>query len=163
MGDRAGHLFQFVNTAGKKNNHRSQMTNLENIAESAFKTSDIFNYIKRQTARQDYWRQALPGYPVPGRKDNTDVGFGEGLREYLEKNLLEERVKIIARNLKLEGDTDAEQQERRRIHLLLIRQFIRSMIIQYEYRVSEIQDTQYKGNQGQPPGQQTGQNQRRGG
>src|SRR5258708_39444003 len=82
MGDRAAHSFQLLNTPGKKNNHRSQMTNLENIAESAFKTSDIFNYIKRQTARQDYWRQALPGYPVPGRKDNTDVGFGEGLREY---------------------------------------------------------------------------------
>ena len=30
--------------------HRSQMTSLENIAESTFKTSDIFDYIKKQTS-----------------------------------------------------------------------------------------------------------------
>ena len=40
-----------------KDNHRSQMTGLENIAESALKYSDIFDYIKRQTARYSYWQQ----------------------------------------------------------------------------------------------------------
>ena len=37
-----------------KATHRSQMTSLENIAESTFKTSDIFDYIKKQTSRFPY-------------------------------------------------------------------------------------------------------------
>ena len=31
--------------------HRSQMTGLESVAESSFKTSDILDYIKKQTTR----------------------------------------------------------------------------------------------------------------
>lgn len=40
------------------NRHRSQLTNLENVANSAFKSSDVFDYIKRQTARYEFLAQA---------------------------------------------------------------------------------------------------------
>src|SRR5260370_28587055 len=61
-----------------KAQHRSQMTNLENIAESSFKATDILDYIKRQTARFSYWRQ-----PFPGDKD-ANTGLGEQIKQYLE-------------------------------------------------------------------------------
>src|SRR6266849_5855024 len=64
-----------------KARHRSQMTGLESIAESAFKTSDIFDYIKKQTARFPHWRQAFPG------NEGSDQGFGERLKTYMEKEL----------------------------------------------------------------------------
>jgi hypothetical protein len=71
--------------------HRSQITGLENVAETALKTSDIFDYIKR---------------------------------------------KIICAHLEISDKTYEEKQERRRIHLLLIRQFIRQMTVEYEFQVS---------------------------
>lgn len=115
--------------------NRSQMTNLENIAESSFKTSDIYDYIKRQTARMRFWRQLLPN-----AKGNA-LGFGEQLRSYLETNLAKRVDEICSpERLNIGDTTDEQKQERRRIHLLLIRQFIRSMVIHYEYRVSQTNE-----------------------
>lgn len=108
---------------GKK--HRAQMTNLESIAESALKTSDIFDYVKKQIARFDFWR---PGY-------NKQVdGLGQKLLEYLEhKDKMIARREAVCRKLGIENKTDEHKQERRRIYLLLIRQFIRQMAVHYEY------------------------------
>lgn len=111
--------------------HRSQMTSLENIAESSFKTSDIFDYIKKQTARYPHWRQVDP------KHKNPNQGFGERLKEYLEKDLFKILTKICdSDHLNVGEDSDKEKIERRRIYLLLMRQFIRQMIVQYEYQVS---------------------------
>lgn len=111
--------------------HRSQITGLESIAESTFKISDVFDYIKKQIARFPYWRQ-----PFPEHKD-TNLGFGERLKQYLE-NELPKRLTIICgpKRLNIGDSTDEEKQERRRIYLLLIRQFIRQMAAEYEYQVS---------------------------
>jgi hypothetical protein len=109
--------------------HRSQMTSLENIAESTFKTSDIFDYIKKQTARFLYWRQPLP------EQKGSSQGFGEQLRNHLETKLLN-NLKTVCERLTIGNDTDEQKQERRRIHLLLMRQFIRQMVIEYEFQVS---------------------------
>ena len=109
--------------------HRSQMTGLENIAESAFKTADVLDCIKRQTARFPYWRQVFPGH--------SDEAFGERLKNYLEKDLATKRDAICSpRRLNIDDKTDEHRQLRRRIYLLLIRQFLRQMVAQYEYRVS---------------------------
>lgn len=106
--------------------HRSQMTSLEGIAESTFKTSDVFDYIKKQTARFTYWRQGFPEYK------NPELSFGERLKNYLEDELAKKRDTICgAEKLDIK-----DIQERRRIHLLLMRQFIRQMVVQYEYQVS---------------------------
>jgi hypothetical protein len=107
--------------------HRSQFTGLENVAESALKITDIFDYVKRQTARYNYWRIALPYEP-------KEI-FGERLRSYLEKNLAEVRDKACEA-LQIGNTSDEEKRLRRRVYLLLVRQFIRQMVVQYEYRVN---------------------------
>lgn len=112
-----------------KASHRSQMTGLENVAESTFKKSDVFDYIKRQTARLPYWRQPFP------EVKNSDAGFGERLKDFLEKELTKKRD-VICTHLDIGDVTDEERLERNRIYLLLIRQFIRHMVVHYEYLVS---------------------------
>jgi len=111
--------------------HRSQMTGLENIAESTYTIANILDYIKKQTARFSHWRQP------PARGGQAQQGFGERLRACLEHDL-QTRRDVVCERLKLGDASYAEKQERRRIHLLLIRQFIRSMVAAYEYEVSLI-------------------------
>ena len=115
--------------------HRSQMTGLENIAESALKASDILDYIKRQTARFSYWRQTFPGeYP-------SDEAFGERLKNYLERELKTKRNAICSiRVLNIGEETEEDKTMQRHIYLLLIRQFLRQMVAEYEYRVSFERD-----------------------
>ncbi len=130
-----------------KARHRSQMTGLENIAESTLKSSDVLDYIKRQTARFPYWRQNFPKdlsnqsfnerSKQSEESDPSNKGFGERLKLYLEKNLVDKRNAICSKgHLDIGNQTDEDRQLRRRIYLLLIRQFLRKMVAQYEYRVS---------------------------
>ncbi|GAC1357605.1 MAG: hypothetical protein NVSMB38_40130 [Ktedonobacteraceae bacterium] len=108
--------------------HRAQMTSLESIAESALKTSDILDYVKKQTARFSYWRD---GYGT------IQEGLGLRLKKYLEEEVAKKRDSICGKNrLNIENKTDEQKQERRRIYLLLMRQFIRQMVVQYEYQAS---------------------------
>lgn len=109
------------------NQRRSQMTSLETIAESTLKISDVLDYIKKQTARLPEWRQPMPGQSGPA------AALGERLRNHLENKLVT-NLETICRNLRIGKDEEADQQLRRRIHLLLIRQFIRQMIVEYEYQ-----------------------------
>jgi hypothetical protein len=113
-----------------KASHRSQLTGLENIAESTFKTTDILDYIKKQTARFPYWRQGFP------QAENPNEGYGESLKKYLEKDLRSIRDTVCSKRLKIDDKTDEDKQHRRRVYLLLMRQFIRQMVVEYEYRVS---------------------------
>src|SRR5579883_1332878 len=84
--------------------HRSQMTSLENVAESTFKTSDVFDYIKKQTARFPHWRQADP------KARNPNQGFGERLKEYLEKELPKRLATICGpQRLNIGETTDEER------------------------------------------------------
>ncbi len=123
LGDHAAYVL--------KTQHRSQMTNLENIAESAFKATDILDYIKKQIARFPYWRQ-----PFPEHK-GSNLGFGERLKSYLEHDLAQKLTVMCGPNRLNIGDkTDEDKQERRRIYLLLIRQFIRHVAAEYEFQVS---------------------------
>jgi hypothetical protein len=121
LGDHAAYALQAA--------HRSQVTGLENIAESTLKTSDVFDLIKKQTARFSYWRKDFP--------EHTKQDFGESLLKYLEEELAKKRDDIC-KKLDIGNQTDADKQERRHIHLLLIRQFIRKMAAQYEFRVSPV-------------------------
>ena len=115
-----------------KKTHRSQMTSLENIAESTFKTTDVFDYIKKQIARYDYWRK-----PLREQKDANE-GFGERLKAYLETKL-PSRIDSVSKAVGTEdtSDVDKQGQERREIYLQLMRQFIRQVVVQYEYRVNQ--------------------------
>src|SRR5579884_2610896 len=121
-----------------KEKHRSQMTSLENIAESTLKTSDVFDYIKKQTARFSFWRQSPPG-------QNNSGGFGERLRTYLENDLKKRLNDICSpQRLNIGNAAGEDMQERRRIYLLLIRQFIRQLVVEYEYQVSLGQNNHKK-------------------
>ncbi|TMC18902.1 MAG: hypothetical protein E6J34_16145 [Chloroflexi bacterium] len=114
-----------------KKSHRSQLTGLENLANSALKVSDILDYVKRQTARFPYWREGFPCQEEP-----TKEAFGKRLLDYLE-NDLKDKSKIICNDrLKIGDKTEEDRHLRRKVHLLLIRQFLRQMIIQYEFNVS---------------------------
>lgn len=117
--------------------HRAQMTGLENVANSALKVADILDYIKRQTARSKESQQWRRDFPDP--KDPQEEAFGLRLLRYLEENL-DTRRNIIANRLNI-GNNDREQ--RRSIHLHLIRQFVRQVVIQYEFCV--IFGTEKKG------------------
>jgi hypothetical protein len=109
------------------------MTGLESIAESTFKTSDVFDYIKKQTARFPHWRQ-----PFSAQR-NAPQGFGERLKTYLEETLTEKLKQVCAPDRLNLGDTSyGDRQERRHIYLLLIRQLVRSMVVEYEYQVSKV-------------------------
>src|SRR5579885_391816 len=67
---------------------RAQMTGLENIAEGAFKTSDIFDYIKKQTACFEEWRSGFT------EGDQVDGPFGLRLKVYLERHSASRRDTI---------------------------------------------------------------------
>ena len=136
LGDHAAYAL------GKK--HRAQMTGLESIAESAFKASDVLDYVKRQTGRFPYWQQrALDNASF--KNTSEDKPFGERLKHHLEQDLAQKCGRIFER-LKINGKTlnEDERSVRRHIYLLLIRQFVRQMVIQYEYRVG-FEDLQGEG------------------
>ena len=130
-----------------KARRRSQMTGLETLAESALKVSDILDYIKRQTARFVDWRQTFAPAATnqangsasgSGAEDDpANMGFGERLKRYVEKDLLEKRNTICSKNrLNIDDTTEEGRKLRRRVYLLLIRQFTRQMVREYEFRVS---------------------------
>ena len=117
--------------AALKARHRSQMTNLENIAESSFTTSDILDYIKKQIARSTQWRQPDPTATDPKQ------GFGERLLVYLEEKIPRHvNAMYVNERLGSAGTSLQEQQQHRYVTLLLMRQVIRSIVVQYEYRVN---------------------------
>lgn len=127
---------------------RAQLTKLENLAESSLKTSDIIDYIKKQTSRPDSGKN----WRVEGKDDppteESQKGFGERLKAELEK--LSDQAERVCRNVgivtKIEKGKSRQDEERQRarmkgdrwkrqeVHLRLMREFIRQMVVQYEYR-----------------------------
>src|SRR5947199_10161744 len=87
-----------------KKNHRSQLTGLENLANSALKVSDILDYVKRQTARFIYWRADFPDPEKP-----TKEAFGKRLLEYLENDLKGISNTICNDRLKVDNQTEDDR------------------------------------------------------
>jgi hypothetical protein len=112
FGSRAA--FIFIGEKGK-----TQLSNLQNIANSSSKVTDTIDYIKRQIGHGNR------GF----EKDN----FGNDLIKYLFHDLASIRNLINSDLAELNLD-DYDQQQ---IHLLICRQFINSMVIHYNYRVQE--------------------------
>nr|BBH94809.1 hypothetical protein KTA_30080 [Thermogemmatispora argillosa] len=111
-----------------KKEHRSQMTGLEAVANGTLKRSDVLDYVKKQIARFGYWR-------LPSHNDEIDpqTGFGERLLLVLEQDLAK-RADRVCQELGIGEKTEEDRQLRRHVHLLLMRQFIRSMVAHYEFR-----------------------------
>ncbi len=92
---------------------RSQINGLEGIANSALKTTDVFDFIKVRTARQEEWRQG---------------NWGPELLAYLSRDLRKQRIAICQ-----ELEVDPNSAEGIQVYLLLIREFVRQLAAQYEY------------------------------
>lgn len=126
LGDHAANAFQSEKRTDR-NNHRSQMTGLENIAEGTYKVGDVLDYIKKQTARHKSWQRGYPKHTKP------DEGFGERLKNYLEQSIPGRRDVVCTRT-GIGKNTYDDQLKRQHVYLLLIRQFVRHMVVQYEYK-----------------------------
>jgi hypothetical protein len=100
--------------ASLKEKKRAQISGLEGIANSALKTTDVFDFIKLRTARQKEWR---------------GEDWGAELLAYLSQDLRKEREEICS-DLGIE---DPQSAEGLNVHLLLIREFVRQLAAHYEY------------------------------
>jgi len=92
---------------------RAQITGLESMANSALKVTDVLDFIKLRSARQEEWRTG---------------NWGALLLEFVRDNLREQRNQICA-TLKIDAPSPHSQE----VHLMLIREFVRQLSAHYEY------------------------------
>jgi hypothetical protein len=110
--------------------HRSQMTGLENIADTALKAADVFDYIKRQTARFSDWQQG------DKKSGQSDIAFGLRLITALEE-LKKRRDNLCdPKRLDIGDETPENKHARQYVYLLLMRQFIHQMVVHYEFHLN---------------------------
>lgn len=109
MGERAKQVFTDKN--------KSQMRNLENVANSANKVTDIFNYIKRQTGKDR------------DSKNWNKESFGRDLLERLSR-IKEDKGEQIYQSLSVE-----DEETKILINLKLIREFVSQMVVHFEYKL----------------------------
>lgn len=113
LGSTAWHAF--------RDRNKSQISNLESIANSATRVADILDYVKRQTGRsrpRQLWRYQ---------------NFGENLLERLDKALRKDAQQIYEVVKGAVKDHQMEDDDQRRIHLLLCRELIRHLSAHYLY------------------------------
>lgn len=92
---------------------RSQITGLEAVANSALKTSDVFDFIKVRSARHKEWHS-----------------WGPELLKYFRGELGKQRRQICQETLKI----NPQSVDGLYVHLLLIREFVRQLSAHYEYK-----------------------------
>jgi hypothetical protein len=114
----------------ERDKHRSQMTGLENIAETTWKATDVLDYIKKQMARE------RSGW-------TTTHQFGEKLKQYIE-NGLTPAIDAVCDSVGIGNATEEDRRDRQRIRLELIRQMIRQVVVQFEYQVNESENNNPK-------------------
>ncbi|NLE46313.1 MAG: hypothetical protein GX620_16465 [Chloroflexi bacterium] len=116
---RADGFYDTAQNLGKKaagaltDKKRSQISGLEGIANSALKTTDVFDFVKLRTARQKEWREG---------------DWGAELLRFISRDLRLQR-KEICNALGI----DSESHDGLEVHLLLIREFVRQLAAHYEY------------------------------
>lgn len=142
LGLLAAESFREQDSRNNKKKHRAQMTGLENIAETTMKGSDVLDYIKKQTARQPGWQKIYEGRRLSevlkNHQEYEGKCFGEILKNYIEKDLDEIR-KSICSNIGIDNQSDEDQRDQQQVYLHLIRQLVRQIVVQYEYRASELE------------------------
>lgn len=110
-------------------NQRSQITNLENIANTSLKVSDVLNYLKKQTAkaRQNAgWRQRS------NRNNTSQNALGGAMIEFISNDLKNRRDTVC--NKVARDRVEITEERKQEVYLLLIREFIRQVAAQYELR-----------------------------
>ena len=107
---------------------KAQLRNLENIANSTLKVSDVLDYIKRQTARMNEWKKQ---------------GFGKRMLKYVEEDI-DTQKKDIFDNLAhctilTQSETDDLQSHqvefmKQNVAMQLIRHFPKNNVPNARYR-----------------------------
>src|SRR5205085_1771795 len=117
-------LGEIAHAAFSKGAGKAQIRNLENIANSASRVADILDFVKRQTGRQKPWLRKQFGPLLLEKLDTT-------LRAEAETIFSEVRSAMFAQHL---GESEKLQDDdQRRIHILLCREFIRHLSAHYLY------------------------------
>lgn len=98
--------------------HRSQITDLKEVADTAMKVTDVLNHVKNQTARRAYWLE-----------------LGPALLDVIETDLAGRKASICARLTALSKEPHERAKQEQQIHLSLIREFVRQLAAHYEYRL----------------------------
>ncbi len=125
LGTLAAKSFLEQHIADRREKHRAQMTGLENIAETTLKVTDVLDYIKKQIARRQGWT------------NERGESFGESLKKYIEGTLKEEGVRDVCKSVGTDEQTEEGKREKQLIYLLLVRQLIRQIVVQYEYSINQ--------------------------
>ena len=99
-----------------KGDKRSQITGLESICNSTVKVSDVCDFIKVRTARQEAWRQG---------------DFGKQMLLFIEHDLAQRRGEVCA------ALSITDERKKQDVYMLLIREFVRQLAAQYEYSRKE--------------------------
>ncbi len=107
-----------------KERGKAQLRNLQNIANSTLKVSDVLDYIKRQTARMREWK---------------NDHFGADLLRFMTNEITHRRDAIVSLlsdefSILDEHQGAFRQQE---ISLHLIRGFVKQIVIQFEWALEE--------------------------
>lgn len=118
------HLGEIARKAFESGASKAQIRNLENVANSATRVADILDFVKRQSGRQKRWLHDQ---------------FGPQLLERLDKKLrvdaetIFSEVKYTSAKQQLGEDDKLQDDDCRRIHILLCREFIRHLSAHYLY------------------------------
>lgn len=104
---------------------KSQLRNLENIANSTLKVSDVLDYLKRQTARMQEWKKQ---------------GFGTRMLQYIQKDIVDMRETIFGHLTKDEEFQELKGHQgefkKQEILMLLIRGFVKQLVIHFEWALA---------------------------
>jgi hypothetical protein len=109
-----GEAQRFGQTAHQNHLKKGQIKNLQSVAESALKVSDVLDYVKIQSGKHDDWRRN---------------NFGPDLLNHIRHQLLKSRNEICATLGFSTSGIEAQT-----VYLHLIRAFIRQVAAHYEYK-----------------------------
>ena len=102
---------------------KSQIRNLENVANSSASIADILDFIKRQTGRSRQWRHE---------------NFGQKLLERIREPLRADAEAILDAVKGRVEKHGIESDDLRRTHILLCREFVRHLSAHYSYSVGVL-------------------------
>jgi len=103
---------------------KAQIRNLENIANSASRVSDILDFVKRQSGRQTRWLTHEFGPLLLKKLDNDLKADSEQVFK---------EVQTATSGLTTSEVGGLHEDDRRRIHILLCREFVRHLSAHYLY------------------------------
>src|SRR5438128_568595 len=126
------HGQKFGQWAAQTGMRRAQITELENVANSSLKVSDILDYLKKQTAKSKNgreWRQHLTTPQEAGTETDANPvqqQLGPEMITFISDRLRRERD-VVCNGVGSVTQQLASEQEKQQVYLALIREFVRQV------------------------------------